>query len=70
MRNSQQRGNLPAAKHILEDGVSGIKAEEEPGQFLEERSSKCYLFVNKHKEISNEHKRKIPLDWRRSHSRN
>lgn len=70
IRNSQEEGALPATTHISEDGVSGTKKEEVPGQLLEERNSKCYLRVNKLKEISSEHKGKMPLDWRRSHRRN
>lgn len=70
IRNSQEEGALAATKHVLEDGISGIKKEEVPGQLPEEKSSKCYLTVNKLKEISSEHKRKMPFAWRRSHSRN
>lgn len=49
-------------------GVSGIKAEEEPAKLLKKRNSKCYLFMNNLKESSSEHNRKIPLD-KRNHSR-
>lgn len=60
MRNSQAE---VAAKHSLENRVYGIKAEEEPRK-LEKRSSKCHLLINNLKEISSEHKTKMPLDWR------
>lgn len=60
MRNSQAE---VAAKHSLENRVYGIKAEEEPRN-LEKRSSKCHLLINNLKEISSEHKTKMPLDWR------
>lgn len=60
MRNSQAE---VAAKHSLENRVYGIKAEEEPRK-LEKSSSKCHLLINNLKEISSEHKTKMPLDWR------
>lgn len=70
MRNRQGEGASTGSSktHLGRGGVSGIKAEEEPGKLLKKRNSKCYLCMNNLKEISSEHKRKIQFD-RRSHSR-
>ena len=52
-RNSDEKQS--DRRGILEDEIPEITSEEKG-------SSKCYLFISNLKEVSNEHKRKMPLD--------
>ena len=58
-----QKGHPPAAEYILKDV---IKAEE-TGQPREQPESDSSM--NDLREVRGGHKRKMPIDWRRGHSR-